>query len=205
MTTRFVPLGDTAFRAFLPEGATPRHVASIVRALSSIDGVDDVVATETAVAVVVRPGVSPDLDQLTRALDVSPSTSTVVVDHVIHVRYDGEDLDAVCEATSLSRDELIALHTGRRYEVKMIGFQPGFAYLGPLDPRLVIPRRSTPRARIAPSSLAIGGPYTGVYPNPSPGGWHLIGTALGDHPFKLTTPRPLAIGDRARFVRVDGS
>jgi KipI family sensor histidine kinase inhibitor len=82
---------------------------------------------------------------------------------------------------------------------------PGFAYLRGLDPRLVIPRRATPRPRVPAGAVAIGGPYTGVYPLASPGGWHLLGTAIGAALFDVRSGATLALGDRVTFVADPGA
>lgn len=121
--------------------------------------------------------------------------------HRIATTYDGPDLDAVAAATGLSRDEVIARHAGREYVVELVGFLPGFAYAGPLDARLVLPRRPAPRARVPAGSVAIAGAQTGIYPFASPGGWHLIGRATGVVPFDPARDPPglFAPGDRLRF------
>ena len=77
--------------------------------------------------------------------------------------------------TGLDRDEIIAIHSSTDYKVYMLGFLPGFVYLGGLDPRLHIPRLSVPRLKIPKGAVGIGGSQTGVYPMDSPGGWRLIG------------------------------
>lgn len=93
----------------------------------------------------------------------------------IPVVYDGPDVDAVAAKLNLGRKELIKLHTGTVYTVMMLGFAPGFAYLGPLSPKLVLPRRPEPRHHVPPGSVAIAGAHTAVYPLDTPAGWHLIG------------------------------
>jgi UPF0271 protein len=117
------------------------------------------------------------------------------------VRYDGADLAEVARAAGVSPDEAAALHAGRVYEVAFVGFQPGFAYLRGLDPRLVVARRASPRPRVPALSVAVAGPYTGVYPFASPGGWSLLGTALDFAPFDAERGALLAVGDRVRFER----
>ncbi|GAD63177.1 5-oxoprolinase subunit PxpB [Aquipseudomonas alcaligenes] len=124
--------------------------------------------------------------------------------HEIPVWYAGEDLAAVAQACGLSSAGLIELHSAGEYRVGAIGFAPGFAYLGELDERLVLPRRATPRTRVPAGSLAIAERQTAIYPQASPGGWHLLGLC----PWRLfearrTPPCPLALGDRVRFVPVD--
>lgn len=121
----------------------------------------------------------------------------------IPVAYGGEfgpDLGALSEATGLSRDEIVALHTGAEYRVEMVGFTPGFAFIGGLDERLRVPRRTEPRQRVAAGSVGVADGRTGLYAMASPGGWTLIGRtpyrlfdAAGDEPFALQP------GMRVRF------
>ena len=96
----------------------------------------------------------------------------------IPVCYDGEfgrDLLSVASATGLSVDEVIQLHTSPVYEVWMIGFMPGFPYLGELDSRLQLERKRIPDPQIVSGSVAIAEEYVGIYPFDSPGGWHVLG------------------------------
>lgn len=93
----------------------------------------------------------------------------------IPVIYDGEDLAFVCKETGLSEAEFVRLHTEPLYRVYMMGFLPGFAYLGGMDRRLAVPRRDSPRLKVPAGSVGIAGEQTGVYPVESPGGWQLIG------------------------------
>lgn len=128
----------------------------------------------------------------------------------IPVLYDGPDLTRVAEAHGLSTDDVCRLHTERIYKVYMLGFSPGFPYLGDLDPRLHTPRLPSPRLRVPRGSVAIGGEHTGIYTVESPGGWNIIGTT----PIKIFDPlfeTPdgatasvflLKPGDRIQFVRV---
>lgn len=116
----------------------------------------------------------------------------------------GPDLDALCAETGLSADEVIALHTSREYVVDMVGFTPGFAFIGGLDERLRVPRRREPRQRVESGSVGIADDRTGLYALASPGGWTLIGKT----PYKLFDPgaeRPfaLAAGMRVRFRAID--
>ncbi len=111
----------------------------------------------------------------------------------------GPDLPFVAEHAGLTEKEVIELHTGREYRIYMLGFLPGFPYLGGLDERLFTPRLPTPRTAIPAGSVGIGGEQTGIYPIASPGGWQLIGRT----PLKLFDPAagalPYAAGDRIRF------
>lgn len=118
----------------------------------------------------------------------------------IPVHYDGEDLDDVSRLTGLSRAEIIELHSQREYTALVIGFAPGFAYLGELDPRLSLPRRSSPRKRVPAGSVAIAEAQTAVYPSSTPGGWHLIGTTdLVMFDPRRTPPALLRVGDNVVF------
>ncbi|WP_189461401.1 5-oxoprolinase subunit PxpB [Jeongeupia chitinilytica] len=124
----------------------------------------------------------------------------------IPVVYGGEagpDLAVVAERTGLRRDEVIARHAGAEYIVYCLGFLPGFAYLGGLDPLLACPRRASPRIAVPAGSVAIGGAQTAVYPLASPGGWQLIGhtDAVLFDPYR-ETPGLLSPGDRVVFVPV---
>lgn len=124
--------------------------------------------------------------------------------HEIPVLYAGEDLAGVAQVCGLTVSEVIELHSAGEYRVGAIGFAPGFAYLGELSERLALPRLATPRAGVPAGSLAIAERQTAIYPQASPGGWHLLGLC----PWKLfdvrrTPPCPLALGDRVRFVPID--
>lgn len=123
----------------------------------------------------------------------------------IPVRYGGEegpDLDAVAQACGLLPAEVIALHCEREYVALFLGFQPGFAYLGEVDARLRIPRRASPRARVAAGSVAIAADMTAVYPFASPGGWNVIGrTSMTLFDPNLAPASRIVCGDRVRFLR----
>ncbi|MDQ0794785.1 allophanate hydrolase subunit 1 [Streptomyces sp. B1I3] len=121
----------------------------------------------------------------------------------IRVVYDGPDLADVGRAWGVGVDEVARIHARTEFRVAFCGFAPGFGYLTGLPGHLRVPRRSTPRTRVPAGALALAGPYTGVYPRPSPGGWQLIGRmpepdALWDpgrEPAALLSP-----GTRVRFV-----
>ena len=98
--------------------------------------------------------------------------------HELRVRYggdDGPDLDAVASELGLRAADVVELHASPEYEVLFLGFAPGFAYLGEVHARLVVPRLATPRVRVPAGSVAIAGSMTAVYPQPSPGGWRILG------------------------------
>jgi KipI family sensor histidine kinase inhibitor len=127
----------------------------------------------------------------------------------IPVVYGGEygpDLKDLCRKIGMTADEFVALHTGREYEVDMVGFTPGFAFIGGLDERLRIPRRSEPRLHVEAGSVGIADGRTGLYAMASPGGWTLVGRT----PHKLfdtnaEEPFVLRAGMRIRFIPIDAS
>lgn len=122
----------------------------------------------------------------------------------IPVQYGGEygpDLAEVADRLQLSEKEVIRLHSETIYTVFMIGFLPGFPYLGLLPPKLELPRRGTPRLRVPAGSVAIAGQQTGIYPQASPGGWHLIGrTDIRLFDAAQQPPARLQPGMRVQFV-----
>jgi KipI family sensor histidine kinase inhibitor len=107
--------------------------------------------------------------------DVRPLPAEHAPLHTLPVQYDGPDLEELARRKGMTADEVVSIHTATTYSVYVIGFSPGFPYLGPLDPLLHLPRRATPRVRVPTGSVAIGGEHTGVYSISSPGGWWLIG------------------------------
>lgn len=125
-------------------------------------------------------------------------------DHVIPVVYDGADLGEVARLAGMSRDEVMRRHAAPWYQVYLLGFAPGFAYLGDLDPALVLARRGTPRKRVPAGSVAIAGAQTAVYPLDTPGGWHLLGrTSVRLFDPAARPPTLLQPGDRVRFEPVE--
>ncbi len=115
----------------------------------------------------------------------------------------GPDLEEVARQHLMTTAEVVRLHSGRTYRVYLIGFTPGFAYLGELDPALAIARRLTPRTHVPVGSVGLAGNQTGVYPSVSPGGWWLIGrTTLCLFDINHNPPALLQPGDRVIFVPV---
>lgn len=126
-----------------------------------------------------------------------------IITHQIPICYDGEDLPWVAHACGLTVDEVIHLHASGCYRVGAVGFAPGFAYLGGLTERLALPRRATPRVQVPAGSLAIAEQQTAIYPQASPGGWHLIGRC----PWPLfrpdrQPPSRLQLADEVQFVPI---
>lgn len=126
-------------------------------------------------------------------------------DHIITVPvyYNGADLEETAKLHHLSIKELIHIHTEKTYRVFMIGFQPGFAYMGKLDERIATARRSSPRIQVPAGSVGIAGFQTGIYPFESPGGWQLIGqTPLKIFNKKKKDPCLFKAGDTIKFISI---
>jgi KipI family sensor histidine kinase inhibitor len=207
--------GDSAILLELEpviDPAVNAKAISIARAIEvqRLAGVRDVIATYRSVAVHFDP-LTCDIDSLRNAIreaaaspPVSASGSLVEVP-VAYGGDNGPDLDDVAAFAKLPAPAVIDRHCGPEYRVFMLGFLPGFAYMGTVDESIAAPRKATPRTRIPAGSVGIAGRQTGVYPRSSPGGWQLIGrTPL--HVFDPTRePAALfAAGDRVKFVATAG-
>jgi inhibitor of KinA len=122
----------------------------------------------------------------------------------IPVLYNGEDLSFVGDLHKLSEEEVISIHTATIYRVFMIGFLPGFPYLGIVDKRIATSRKNSPRTAVPGGSVAIAGYQTGIYPQRSPGGWQLIGqTPVRIFDKNKTSPCLFEAGDKVRFYSID--
>jgi KipI family sensor histidine kinase inhibitor len=186
------------------------EIAAAVQA-AAIGGVLDVVPTFQTVAVYFDP-LRTDVDELSGCLRRATTSELprTVESHVLHrvpVWYGGAfgpDLAEVAAAAKLSEPAVVSLHAAPIYRVYMLGFTPGFAYLGSLDSTIAQPRRATPRASVPAGSVAIAGRQTGIYPSASPGGWHIIGrTPL--RPFVPERAEPFLFkpGDNVQFYPID--
>lgn len=189
-----VRVGERAVRFVIPSDV-PR-APLLAWLLEQDDVLDASLAAEHALVVfgdVPREIVLPSFDEVSRV----PAT-----EHVIHIVYDGEDLDEIAALTGLAREEVARAHTRNAYDVAFLGFCPGFAYLAGLDPALAeVSRRGAPRARVPENAVAIAGGYSGIYPAAMPGGWRLIGRAVDARLLEGEAPR-FGVGDRVRFVAV---
>lgn len=199
------PLGD---RAFLASFATEAEASSWATSIREQfwTGILDVVLAYRTAAVFADPDLV-DLDRLENDLrnresgEVRASEGRLIR---LPVLYDGEDLPEVAHRFELTESEVVALHSTAVYQVYAIGFLPGFPYAGYLPERLRgLTRRNEPRLKVPAGSVAIVGKQTGVYPNPSPGGWHLIGRT----PLRIVDLDrgifPIRAGDRIRFDPID--
>lgn len=206
------PLGDSCltvrFRAAIDPEINARciAVAEAVRA-SDLPGIRDVVPAYHTVAVHFDP-LTLSRDVLREKLQILPRGLTPFGAEsepiIVPVRYggeDGPDLGDVATFAGCSDAEVIELHSAPDYRVYMLGFLPGFAYLGTVNPRIAMPRLDMPRLQVAAGSVGIAGAQTGIYPCESPGGWRIIGRA--QVPISDTSARKpflLEPGDTVRFV-----
>jgi KipI family sensor histidine kinase inhibitor len=175
-----------------------------------IAGVRDVIPTYRSVAVHFDPlatDVAALMTSMREAINCSPAPQDgrLIEVPVSYGGEDGPDLSDVAAFAGLSTQDVIARHCATEYRVFMLGFLPGFAYMGTVDDAIAAPRKATPRTRVPAGSVGVAGRQTGVYPRQSPGGWQLIGrTSLlvfdpSREPASLFAP-----GDRVRFVRIAG-
>jgi len=189
-------MGDAAIRW---RRDPARDARALLDALRMHPGVVDAVVTEEHALVAFDPAYPPDApwrveERIARAGEILSAR-----EHVVRARYDGPDLAEVAALAKLSPEDVIRAHAGAIYTVRLVGFLPGFAYLGPVAAALALPRRATPRPRIEAGSIGVAGGYTGIYPFGSPGGWHLLANAIDFVPFDVEHGARLALGDRVRF------
>lgn len=209
---RIVAAGDAALLIELASVIDPAvndQAVELARSIRERDapGIRDVVVGYASVTVYFDPlHVDPlDLeDRIRHMADDFPRHPHVEGSPIdVPVCYGGEfgpDLTDVAAATGLSESEVITLHCGVPYRVYVVGFMPGFAYMASVDPRLALPRRSTPRTRVPAGSVAIAAGQTGIYPVESPGGWHLLGrTQVKPYDPSRADPFLFRPGDRVRF------
>lgn len=183
---RVLPLGEAAL---LVEGEpaddrTNRAVIALARALDAAApvGAQPSVPAVSSLLIPFDPLQLPaavleaTIQRLLAGLEPAPDTPERVVEiAVCYGGEDGPDLLEVAARVGMTPQEVVALHAAPIYRVLLIGFAPGFPYLGPLPERLHLPRRSTPRTKVPAGSVAIAADMSGIYPAVLPGGWHLIG------------------------------
>ncbi|MGY1845776.1 MULTISPECIES: 5-oxoprolinase subunit B family protein [unclassified Blastococcus] len=200
---RALPYGD---RAVLLEVADVAAIPGLRAALldAPLAGqVDLVPAARTLLVLLDRPVTDLDVTTLCRLAPAAPAAGPARAAVVLPVVFDGPDLAEVARLTGRTADAVVAALTGTALTVAFGGFAPGFGYLTGLPEELHVPRRATPRTRVPAGSVALAGPYAGVYPRASPGGWQLVGRTdavlfdVGRDP-----PALLAPGTTVRFRAV---
>ena len=203
-----VEFGDRVDRAL--SEAVLRLAASIRS--SGLSGVIETVPTFRSLMVHYDPLVTGGaaLERaITSLIDRGPGRRCAGTLWRIPVCYEGEfapDLADVARLTGLTPREVVTRHAGMQYHVYMLGFLPGFPYLGDLATELALPRRADPRLRVPAGSVAIATSLTAIYPYESPGGWHLIGTTpIRLFDFKRARPALLTPGDSVIFEPIDAA
>ncbi len=209
----FFPAGDQALVVELGETVSPeinRRVHDLTLAIEDQDipGVIDLVPTYRSLLVQYDPSQISIHELQASVLEVEEGLAERATEEprVVHIPTlygdeHGPDLEFVAEHAGLTPEEVVSIHSGTDYLVYMMGFTPGFPYLGGLSDRLATPRLATPRVETPSGSVGIAGSQTGVYPAASPGGWRLIGrTPLMLFDPKREPPSMLSAGDFVRFV-----
>ncbi len=203
---RIQPLGDTALLAELStrlDTAINTRAIALATALKKRRDVRQAIAGYASVTVQFDPEQTTH-DSLGAAIKRLAAKRPPMAEpgrlHRIPVNYDGPDIAEVGERLQLSRERIIEIHSRPIYRVFLVGFVPGWAYLGPLPNELVLPRREVPRTQVPAGSVAIAGRQSGVYPLPTPGGWHLIGrTSVKLFLPDSDPPCLFRAGDRVKF------
>lgn len=186
--------------------ALARNLQSVRGVLATVPGYTTLLVEYDA-AVCEYDALCAEISHVAEMENDSSTNDARVIE--IPVQYGGEmgpDLEFVAAHNNLSPDQIIEIHTREIYQVFMLGFAPGFPYLGIVDEKIAAPRLESPRARVPKGSVGIAGRQTGIYPRESPGGWRLIGRTdvklfdAHDEP-----PTLVRAGDRVRFVNVGNS
>jgi inhibitor of KinA len=215
-TLTYIPSGDAAF--ILKAGdKISITVNQVIRKLlvrieeEKIPGITELIPSYNELMIIYDPCITGYRDLLARlhSLEHDAEAATLPESETIEVPvlYGGEsgpDLAEVAETNRLSEEEVIRIHSSGHYLVYMLGFTPGFCYLGGMDERIATPRKASPRLKIPAGAVGIAGNQTGIYPIESPGGWQLIGRT----PLRLFDPQQqpeflFKPGDLIRFCPVD--
>ena len=211
------PVGDCAISIDFGQVIDPkinRHIRQTIERIQALqlDGIIELVPTYCALlvqydAMLYSYANMCNIIEHTFSESVTNSDNETVTVIEIPTVYGGEfgpDLGFVASHNNLSEEEVIAIHSGTDYLVYMLGFIPGFTYLGGMDPRIATPRLSSPRTLIPAGSVGIAGEQTGTYPSDSPGGWQIIGrTPVTMYDMSKDEAALLSAGDYVRYVPID--
>ena len=215
---RVVPAGDSAILIELGSEVDP-EISSMVFTLTDLirdAGLNsdlEVLPTYRSVLVYYDPlvcsyaemfdAVNGAVEGLAEPTNLNSSLKIVEIP-VVYGGDDGPDLHFVADHAGMTEDAVIELHSGTDYRVYMLGFSPGFPYLGGLDERIAAPRLKTPRVLVPAGSVGIAELQTGVYPNAGPGGWRIIGrTSVTLFDVNSSTPSLITPATKVRFIPVD--
>jgi inhibitor of KinA len=213
---RILPLGDSGLTIEFGERIDPAIHERVLASMHELEqeplpGQLDMVPTYRSLTVYYDPLVTDGASIGAALLDIAARPARAphrpAKTLTVPVFYDpavAPDLDTVAAETRLTVEELIALHTSIRYRVYMLGFMPGFPYLGSVPRQIAVPRLVTPRKAVSAGSVGIAGNQTGIYPRMSPGGWRIIGRT----PLRvcdLNGPQPFLLkpGDHVRFMAIN--
>lgn len=211
------PVGDCAISIDFGQVIDPkinRHIRQTIERIQELklDGITELVPTYCALLIqydamlysysdicnLMEPLLEPS------ATDDANERVTVIEIPTVYGGEFGPDLGFVASHNNLSEDEVVSIHSGTDYLVYMLGFIPGFTYLGGMDPRIATPRLSSPRTLIPAGSVGIAGEQTGTYPSDSPGGWQIIGrTPVTMYDISKEQAALLSAGDYVRYVPID--
>ena len=207
--------GDSSLLIEFEQKISPEinaQITAVVRMIKAqqIEGVTDMIPAFASLLINYDPrvisyaGLKSRLEKILK-LEISGEASAARI-FEIPVCYGGEygpDLQNIAGHAGLSPEEVIRIHSGEDYLIYMLGFLPGFSYLGGLDERIHTPRLANPRIRIPAGSVGIGGSQTGIYPLDSPGGWQLLGmTPVKTYDPDREVPILFEAGDYIRFIPV---
>lgn len=202
--------GDDLLSINVASPAEAQALAEQLRASGAwrevVPGIASVVVQFDAIDVAIDVAMRRIADEIKHGIAAAERPDVLLEIPVVYGGDFGPDLDDVCEQTGLSADEFIALHTGQEYHVDLVGFTPGFVYVGGLDDLLHVPRRKQPRQHVEAGSVGIADGRTGLYALSGPGGWPLIGRTT----FRLFDPQaeepfPIRAGMRIKFVAMSAA
>lgn len=215
---KFMPAGDSSLVMEFGNSISPlinAKIRNMVKAIdnSHVDGVLELIPTYRSIQIFYNPllinydTLVDKLSDMENSLSHGEDDSYRVVE--VPTVYGGEfgpDIEFVAEHNGLDIDEVIKIHSSRDYLIYMLGFTPGFSYLGGMDEQIATPRLESPRTKIPAGSTGIAGSQTGIYPIDSPGGWQLIGrTPVNLYNPNQDPPVLLKAGDYVRFIPIDES